>query len=52
MSKTENEVEEEFGPVCLYKGGESQVCNTTEELKAAEKAGWKDAPEVDKKAKD
>jgi hypothetical protein len=35
----------EFGPTCRYKGGESHVCNTVEELAEYEGNGWKDTPQ-------
>lgn len=52
MAKTKSEVgataepghDQGFGPVCLYKGEEPLLCNTEEELDAAIKDGWKDAP--------
>ena len=33
-----------FGPVCLYKGNESKVFESEEEVIAAQKEGWKDSP--------
>lgn len=38
----EDVAEEDFGPTCMYNSkGESQVCNTPEELKEAKAAGFK-----------
>ena len=48
--ETKDEVEEEFGPVCLYKGDKSEVFESKEEVDKALKAGWKDEPPKSKDA--
>lgn len=44
--------DEGFGPVCLYKGNESKVFKSEEELIAAQQDGWKESPGEAKKAED
>lgn len=40
---------EEFGPVCRYKDGQSHTCNSPEELAKFDKDGWRDKPSKESK---
>lgn len=42
--------DEGFGPVCLYKGNESKIFESEEELIQAQQEGWKESPGEAKKA--
>lgn len=43
---------DDFGPTCMYRDTESQIFHTAEDLKAAEKKGWKDNPTDGAKVED